>query len=111
MPIGLVCCSTARSPIAAISALPPGCAMPDYATMLSSRTSIIARLSGLDRALFHKLAGGEWIEANDNLILGPAGVGKSWLACALGHKACPRQPFRALSAHPQVVRRTGNGAR
>jgi DNA replication protein DnaC len=44
---------------------------------------------GLDRALFHKLAEGEWIDAHDNLILcGPAGVGKSWLACALGHKAC-----------------------
>ena len=24
---------------------------------------------GLDRTLFHKLAGGEWIEAHDNLIL------------------------------------------
>jgi uncharacterized protein YjbI with pentapeptide repeats len=44
---------------------------------------------GLDRALFHKLAGGEWIDAHDNLIrCGPTGVGKSWLACALGHKAC-----------------------
>lgn len=44
---------------------------------------------GLDRALFHKLAGGEWIDSHDNLILcGPTGVGKSWLACALGHKAC-----------------------
>src|SRR6266403_3618225 len=44
---------------------------------------------GLDRALFHKLAGGEWIDAHDNLILcGPTGVGKSWLACALGHKVC-----------------------
>jgi DNA replication protein DnaC len=44
---------------------------------------------GLDRTLFHKLAEGEWIEAHDNLILcGPTGVGKSWLACALGHKAC-----------------------
>src|SRR6202140_2318939 len=44
---------------------------------------------GLDRALFHKLAGGEWIDAHDNLILcGSPGVGKSWLACALGHKAC-----------------------
>jgi DNA replication protein DnaC len=44
---------------------------------------------GLDRALFHKLAGGEWIAVHDNLILcGPTGVGKSWLACALGHKAC-----------------------
>ena len=44
---------------------------------------------GLDRALFRKLAEGEWIDSHDNLILcGPAGVGKSWLACALGHKAC-----------------------
>ncbi len=44
---------------------------------------------GLDRALFHKLADGKWIDAHDNLILcGPTGVGKSWLACALGHKAC-----------------------
>jgi DNA replication protein DnaC len=44
---------------------------------------------GIDRALFQKLASGEWIDAHDNLILcGPTGVGKSWLACALGHKAC-----------------------
>ena len=44
---------------------------------------------GLDRALFHQLAGGEWIDAHDNLILcGPTGIGKSWLASALGHKAC-----------------------
>jgi DNA replication protein DnaC len=44
---------------------------------------------GLDRALFHKLAAGDWVDAHDNLILcGPTGVGKSWLACALGHKAC-----------------------
>ena len=43
----------------------------------------------LDCALFQKLANGEWIDAHDNLILcGPTGVGKSWLACALGQKAC-----------------------
>lgn len=44
---------------------------------------------GLDRALFQKLALGSWIEQKQNLIIvGPTGVGKSWLACALGHKAC-----------------------
>ena len=44
---------------------------------------------GLDRALFGKLALGGWIEARENLIIeGPTGVGKSWLACALGQKAC-----------------------
>ena len=44
---------------------------------------------GLDRTLFQALAGGRWIEETQNLIIeGPTGVGKSWLACALGHKAC-----------------------
>jgi len=44
---------------------------------------------GLDRALFHKLIAGDWIERKYNLIIvGPTGIGKSWIACALGHKAC-----------------------
>jgi DNA replication protein DnaC len=44
---------------------------------------------GLDRALFLKLADSSFIDDHDNVILcGPTGVGKSWLACALGHKAC-----------------------
>jgi DNA replication protein DnaC len=44
---------------------------------------------GLDRALFQKLVQCTWIDAHDNLIIcGPAGIGKSWLACALGNKAC-----------------------
>jgi len=44
---------------------------------------------GLDRALFAKLATGEWIaRRQDLLITGKTGTGKSWLACALGHKAC-----------------------
>lgn len=43
----------------------------------------------LDRALFQKLAAGDWIDARDNVIFcGETGLGKSWLACALGHKAC-----------------------
>ena len=44
---------------------------------------------GLDRALFLKLAACDWIRERRNcLITGPSGMGKSWLACALGHKAC-----------------------
>jgi DNA replication protein DnaC len=44
---------------------------------------------GLDRALFQALTAGKWIDEAQNLIVeGPAGVGKSWLACALGQKAC-----------------------
>ncbi|MBB4233474.1 IS21-like element helper ATPase IstB [Rhizobium esperanzae] len=48
---------------------------------------------GLDRNLFLKLAGCDWIRQRHSiLMIGPAGVGKSWLSCALGHKAC-REDF------------------
>jgi DNA replication protein DnaC len=44
---------------------------------------------GLDRALFVRLAGGDWVRQHEVLLLvGPTGTGKSWLACALGHAAC-----------------------
>lgn len=43
----------------------------------------------LDHALFKQLATGKWIaEKRDLLIVGPCGIGKSWLACALGQMAC-----------------------
>jgi DNA replication protein DnaC len=51
---------------------------------------------GLDRTLFHKLAGCDWLRHSQHLVIsGPTGVGKSWLACALGHKAC-REGFSVL---------------
>jgi len=79
---------------------------------------------GLDRALFQKLIAGDWIEAPHNLIIeGPTGVGKSWLACALGNKACrdnhsvlyQRIPklfpdlalARADGRHPRLMKRLG----
>jgi DNA replication protein DnaC len=44
---------------------------------------------GLDRTQFQTLASGRWIADGANLIIeGPTGVGKSWLACSLGQKAC-----------------------
>ena len=44
---------------------------------------------GLDRAPFLKLAACDWISERRNLLVtGASGLGKSWLACALGHKAC-----------------------
>ncbi|MEM1384957.1 MAG: IS21-like element helper ATPase IstB [Pseudomonadota bacterium] len=43
----------------------------------------------LDKALFKQLATGKWIDDNRNLLItGPCGVGKTWRACALGHKTC-----------------------
>ena len=44
---------------------------------------------GIDRAVFARLVGGDWIDRNENLLItGATGLGKSWIACALGHKAC-----------------------
>lgn len=44
---------------------------------------------GLDKTLWARLVTGDWIARNQNLaIIGQTGLGKSWLACALGHKAC-----------------------
>jgi DNA replication protein DnaC len=44
---------------------------------------------GLDKSLVMSLAGCQWIKGRQNLIItGPTGVGKTYLACALVHKAC-----------------------
>lgn len=43
----------------------------------------------LDQSLMRSLASGKWVKEHLNVLLtGPTGVGKSYLACALGHKAC-----------------------
>ena len=44
---------------------------------------------GIDRSFMSTLASCQWIERHQNLtITGPAGSGKTWLACALGNQAC-----------------------
>jgi DNA replication protein DnaC len=51
---------------------------------------------GLDKALVAKLQSCDWIKEHHNLIItGPTGTGKTFLACALAHKAC-REGFSAL---------------
>ena len=44
---------------------------------------------GLDKALMNRLITGQWIKKRLNLLItGPTGTGKTWIACALGNKAC-----------------------
>ena len=44
---------------------------------------------GLDKSLIKSLSTGQWLDDHLNiLITGPCGVGKSFIACALSHKAC-----------------------
>jgi DNA replication protein DnaC len=51
---------------------------------------------GLDKALVAKLQSCDWIKEHHNLIItGPTGTGKTFLACALAHKAC-REGLSAL---------------
>lgn len=78
---------------------PPPHAPLDQCQAPSSRRHRERRLRtarGLHRSLFQTLATCEWIrEANHLVIVGPTGTGKSWLACALGNKAC-RDGFSVL---------------
>ncbi|TVQ30370.1 MAG: transposase [Geminicoccaceae bacterium] len=44
---------------------------------------------GLDRTVVAHLVDGAWIDRAENLLItGATGLGKSWIACAIGHKAC-----------------------
>ena len=50
----------------------------------------------LDRKQIRSLITSDWVRQHHNLIFtGPTGIGKSWLACALAHKAC-RDGFTVL---------------
>ena len=44
---------------------------------------------GLDKSVILRLAGSDWIKSAQNIIItGPTGVGKTYLACALANSAC-----------------------
>jgi DNA replication protein DnaC len=51
---------------------------------------------GLDKAQLRQFATGTWIAEHLNIVFsGKTGVGKSWIACALGNNAC-RKGHRVL---------------
>lgn len=51
---------------------------------------------GLDRKLMRTLTTCDWVRQHQNLLfIGPTGIGKTWLGCALAHRAC-REGFFAL---------------
>ena len=52
---------------------------------------------GLDTSLMTRVTLCQWIRDRHHvLITGPTGIGKTWMACALGHTAC-REGWSALS--------------
>jgi len=59
---------------------------------------------GIDKSALRTLSTCAWVRAKQNVIvLGPTGVGKSFLACALANAAC-RQGFRSLYVRvPRLV--------
>lgn len=51
---------------------------------------------GLDKSLLMQLGDCRWLKEHQNvLITGPTGVGKTYIACALAHKAC-REGYSAF---------------
>jgi DNA replication protein DnaC len=51
---------------------------------------------GMDKSVLASLATSDWVRLKQNIIIsGATGVGKSYLACALAHKAC-RDGFTAI---------------
>jgi DNA replication protein DnaC len=67
---------------------------------------------GLDKPLFQKLVAGEWIDRHQNLlIIGPTGVGKSWIACAWATRpAGTTAPSSISGCHGWSTRSPSRGA-
>ena len=68
---------------------------------------------GLDKSVIRALVQeSAWVGTHENVfVLGPTGVGKSFVACALAQKACRDGVLGSLHPRPVAVPRLGYGAR
>ena len=66
---------------------------------------------GLDKTVVRALArDSSWVRNHENIfVLGPTGVGKSFIASALAQKACSRRLLGSLFAGCRLTARTGPG--
>jgi DNA replication protein DnaC len=70
---------------------------------------------GLKRPIILELQSSRWVAHHQNVIVtGPTGIGKSWIACALGQKAC-RDGFtviyrRASRLFDDILQSRGDGS-
>ena len=83
------CWSIAKPPNETPNVSRPASSSPRCAKAHAWKTSICARHAASTAPSSPELVGGDWIDRNENLLItGATGLGKSWIACALGHKAC-----------------------
>ncbi len=78
-----------------------GCMSPSSRAEPASKRSTIALPEGLDKSVIRALAQKSgWVQNHENIfVLGPTGVGKSFVACALAQKA-RRDGYSALYTPP-----------
>lgn len=70
---------------------------------------------GLDKSLMAALADGAWIQRAQNLLItGSTGSGKTWIACALAHQACrqglPARYWRVPRLFEEIRTSHGDGS-
>ena len=59
---------------------------------------------GLDKQIVVEISRGHWLSNHQNvLITGPTGVGKSFLACAMGNQACRAGYSTAYFRYPRLL--------
>ncbi len=60
---------------------------------------------GLDKSVMRTLSTCQWIRDHHNIIItGPTGAGKSYISCALAHRAMYRRLYRHVLKGPEALR-------